>query len=106
MYLQEKGRTKINGIVGQMNPFSGERFLRSEWGYVPFSYICICDKTYTNYKVINELFSVLSFLQYSYDDRATVYLKIPRKPCNAVILDFRDGIPDLETFIRSNKDEQ
>lgn len=106
MYMQEKGRTKFNEIVGQMNPFTGERFVGSEWGYIPFSYIHICDKTYTNYRVLNELFSLLSFLRYGYDDRATVYLNIPRKPCNATILDFRNGVPDLETFIRSNKDKQ
>lgn len=106
MYMQEKGRTKLNGIVGQMNAFTGERFVGSEWGYIPFSYIYICDKTYTNYRVLNELFPVLSFLRYSYDDRATVYLNIPRKPCNATILDFRDGVPDVETLIQENKDKQ
>lgn len=105
MYMQEKGRSKLAGIVAELSPFSGERFVGSEWGYLPFSYIHICDKTYTNYRVLNELFPVLSFLRYGYDDRDTVYLNIPRKPCNASILDFRESVPDIETFIRSKKNK-
>ncbi len=106
MYVQGRGQTKISGIIGQMNPFTGERFCGSEWGHIPFSYIYIHDTTYTNYWVLNELYSVLSFLQYGYDDRAKVYLNIPRKPCNPIVLDFRQGVPNLETFIKSNKDKR
>lgn len=106
MYMQAKGRSKFDGIVGQMNPFTGERFVGSEWAYPPFSYIHICDKGYTNFRVLNELYPVLSFLRYGYDDRDTVYLNIPRKPCNPTILDFREGVPDLETFIQINRDKQ
>ena len=106
MYMQETGRIKFDGIAGQMNVQTGEHFVGSEWGYPPFSYIHVCDRSYTNFRVLNELYPVLSFLQYDYDDRATVYLNIPRKPCNPTTLDFRKGVPDLETFIQSNKDKQ
>lgn len=106
MYMQEKGRIKFDGIAGQMNVQTGEHFVGSEWGYPPFSYIYVCDKSYTNFRVLNELYPVLNFLQYDYDDRVTVYLNIPRKPCNPTILDFRKGVPDLETFIQSNRDKQ
>ncbi len=105
MYMQEKGRIKHDGIAGQMN-VQGERFVGSEWGYPPFSYICVCDKSYTNFHVLDELYPVLNFLQYDYDDRATVYISIPRKPCNPTTLDFREGVPDLETFIQLNKNKQ
>lgn len=104
MYMQEKTRMKLNGITGQMNVFTGEHFVGSEWGYPPFSYICVCNRTNTNYRVLNELYSVRQFLQYDYDERAKVYLNIPRKPCNPITLDFRKGVPDIETIIRSNKD--
>lgn len=103
VYMQEKGRSKFDGISAQMNIFTGERFLGSEWAYPPFSYINVCDKNYTNFKVLNELYSIMNFLKYDYDDRVTLYLKIPRKPCNPTMLDFREGIPDLETIIKSNK---
>lgn len=106
MYMQEKGRIKLDGITGQINIHTGERFFGSEWGYLPFSYVCVCDKSCTNFRVLNELYSVLNFLWYDYDDRATVYLNIPRKPCNPSVLDFRKGVPDLESFIQLNKDKQ
>lgn len=104
MYMQTQSRIKFDGILGQMNPFTGERFFGSEWAYPPFSYICVCDIEYTSYRVLNELFSVKSFLKYGYDDRATLYLKIPRKPCNPTILDFREGIPDIGTYIQQQKE--
>ena len=106
MYMQEKGRIKYEGIAGQMNVHTGEQFVGSEWGYPPFSYIYVCDKSQTNFRVLNELYPVLRFLRYGYNDRATIYLSIPRKPCNPTTLDFRKGVPDLETFIQSNRNKQ
>ena len=41
-----------------------------------------------------------------YNDRVTQYLQIPRKPCNPAILDFREGIPDVETFIKYQKEHK
>lgn len=103
MYMQIKGRSKLGGISGQMNPFTGERFVGSEWAYSPFSYICVCDKNYLDYRVLNELYPVKRFSQHRYDDRLTLYLNIPRKFCNPAISDFREGIPDMKAFIESNK---
>lgn len=103
MYMQEKGKSKFNRIVGQMDVFTGERFVGSEWGYPPFSYILVDDKNFTNYRVLNELYPIKSFLKYGYDERATVFLNVPRKPCNPIILDFREDVPDLDTFIQSKK---
>lgn len=104
MYMVSKGRSKIEPLSVQMNPFTGERFIGSEIAYTPFSFICIDDKNYTNYSVLNELCSIMSFSNYGYDDRQQLFLNIPRKPCNPVTLDFREGIPDLETFIKSKQD--
>ena len=103
VYMQKRSRSKFEGISGQMNVFTGERFVGSEWSYPPFSYILICEKNYTNYRSLNELYSLRDFLNYNYDDRRTLYINIPRKPCNPTTLDFRDGIPDLEAIIKSNK---
>lgn len=105
MYMQEEARSKFDGISGQMNVFTGERFMGSEWSYPPFSYIMVSDKNYSNYRSLNELFSIREFLKYNYDDRVTLYMNIPRKPCNPTTLDFRAGIPALETIIKSNKNE-
>lgn len=104
MYMQSKARSKIDGILGQMNPFTGERFVGSEVAYTPFSFICITDREMTSYRVLNELYPLLSFLEYRYDDRVELYLKLPRKPCNPTILDFREGIPDIGTLIEKEKE--
>ena len=106
LYMQEKGRVKYEKISGRMNVHTGERFVGSEWGYPPFSYIYVCDKSYTNFHVLNELYPVLNFLRYGYDDRATVYLNIPRKPCNPTTLDFRRGFPDLGSSINHSKNKK
>lgn len=103
MYMQAKGKSKFDGVIGQIDTITGERFIGSEWAYPPFSYICVYDKKYTNHRALNDLYPILSFLNYSYDERRIVYLNIPRRPCNPTTLDFRDGVPDLETFIESNK---
>ena len=105
MYMQENKCSKFDAIAGIMNTVTGERFVGSEWAYPPFSYIYVCDKTYTNYVVLNELFSIMPFLNYEYDDRVTLYLKIPRKPCNPTMLDFRKGIPDVGSLIESSKEQ-
>lgn len=97
MYMQTHGRAKADGIKGQIDVFTGERFIGSEFAFFPFSFICVDDRTNSNYRVLNELFSLRSFLDYRYDSRAKVYLNIPRKPCNPTTLDFREGIPDIET---------
>lgn len=100
MYMQTESRSKISGIAGNMNINTGERFVGSEFAYVPFSFIFICDKSYTNFRVLNELYPIRKFLQYGYDDRVTLYIKIPKKPCNPTTLDFREGIPDIGTAIQ------
>lgn len=104
MYMVSKGRSKIEPMSVQMNPFTGERLIGSEIAYTPFSFICIDDRNYTNYHVLNELCSIISFSNYGYDDRRQLFLNIPRKPCNPVTLDFREGVPDLATFIKSKQD--
>lgn len=43
------------------------------------------------YRVLNELYPLLDFLEYGYDVRVQLYLKLPRKPCNPTTLDFREG---------------
>ena len=101
MYMQDKERIKIDPIAGHINTQTRELFVGSEWGYPPFSYIAVEDKTYSNYRVLNELYPVLNFLQYGYDDRITLYLNIPRKQCNPLTLDFRTDVPDLETIVYS-----
>lgn len=107
MYMQMENRVKIgNGISGLMNAFTGERLLGSEWGYPPFSYICICDKNYANFRALNELCPIKSFLQYGYDERVTIYLNIPRKPCNPTMLDFRDGVPDIGKHIQLKRSKK
>lgn len=106
MYMQSVGRSKLDGISGQMNPFTGECFLGSEFGHPPFSFICVADRELTSFRVLNELPSLLEFLKYGYNDRVTQYLQIPRKPCNPAILDFREGIPDVETFIKYQKEHK
>lgn len=106
VYMQKKERSKFDAISGQMNVFTSERFMGSEWSYPPFSYILICDRNYTNYRSLNELYSLRDFLKYDYDDRVTVYINIPRKPCNPTTLDFREGVPDLESLIKSNKEHK
>ena len=106
MYMQSVGRSKLDGISGQMNPFTGECFVGSEFGHPPFSFICVADRELTSFRVLNELPSLLEFLKYGYNDRVTQYLQIPRKPCNPAILDFREGIPDVETFIKYQKEHK
>ena len=103
MYMQSNGRSKIDGISGQMNPFTGEQFIGSEVAYTPFSFICVVDRKMTSYRVLNELYPLLEFLKYGYDDRVQLYLNLPRKPCNPTILDFREGIPDIGTLIQNDK---
>lgn len=95
MYMQRESRSKLGAISGQLNPFTGERFVGSEWAYPPFSFIYVCDKRYTNYTVLNGLYSIMPFLRYGYDDRATFYISMPRKPCNSIALDFRENVPEV-----------
>lgn len=106
MYMVSKGRSKIEPTSAQMNPFTGEKFIGSEIAYTPFSFICVDDRKYTNYRVLNKLCSIMSFLNYGYDERCLLFLNIPRKPCNPVTLDFREGLPDLETIIKSKQDKK
>lgn len=106
MYMVDKGRSKIEPTAGQMNVFTGERFVGSEIAYTPFSFICVDDKSYTNYRVLNELYPLMQFAKYGYDERRELFLNIPRKPCNPVTLDFREGIPDLETLIKQKDADQ
>ena len=103
MYMQSNGWSKIAGISGQMNPFTGEKFIGSEVAYVPFSFICVVDREMTSYRVLNELYPLLDFLEYGYDDRVQLYLKLPSKPCNPTTLDFREGIPDIGTLIQNGR---
>lgn len=93
MYLQSEARVKQQSIIGTMNVETRERFLGAEWAYPPFSFILVCDSSYTNYRVLNDLVSLRPFLNYNYEDKTCVYLKIPLKPCNPVTLDFREGLP-------------
>ena len=102
MYMQTRPKIKQSSISGVMS-MSGERFVGSEWAYPPFAFLNVCDITETRSWVLNELYSVKSFLNYRYDDYDTVYLKIPRKPCNPIMLDFRENVPDLETVIRTER---
>ncbi len=105
MYMQDTNRVKINSILAQINTQTREHFLGSEWGYPPFSFIAVEDKNYTNDHILNELYSVSRFLQYGYNDLTTLYLKIPRRPCNPNILDFRKNIPDIETLLQSESNK-
>lgn len=105
MYMVSKGRSKIEPMSVQMNVLTGERFIGSEIAYTPFSFICVDDKNYTNYHILNELYSIIHFSNYGYNDRRQLFLNIPRKPCNPITLDFRENVPDLETLIKSNKDK-
>ena len=50
--------------------------------------------------LFQKLFSIREFLKYNYDDRVTLYLNIPRKPCNPFLLDFREGVPSIEEHSR------
>ncbi len=106
MYMQKNSISKSNGIMGTMNTQTGERFVGSEWAHQPFGYLCVNDKNFTNNKELRELYSINSFLNYGYEDRETLYLKIPKKICNPTILDFREGVPDIETIITSSKREE
>lgn len=78
----------------------------SEFGHPPFSFICVEDRELASFRVLNELPPLLKFLKYSYHDRVTQYLQIPRKPCNPVILDFREEVPDVETFIKYQQEHR
>lgn len=98
MYMQEVGRSKSTGLHGMVNVHTHEHFFGSEWGFFPFSFICF-DKRMSDFKTLKELFPVLDFLRFDYDEETKVYLDIPRKPCNVCVLDFREGIPDLGTII-------
>ena len=101
MYMQTGKRSKISPWEANMTVITGERFFGSEFGYTPFSFIYVDDKSSTYFRVLNELYPVKNFLNYGYDDRVTLYIKMPRKPCNPITLDFREGIPDVETIIQS-----
>ena len=105
MYMQTRPRIKQNGIYGVMS-ISGERFVGSEWAYPPFAFVNVCDTTTTKSRVLNELYSVRFFLNYRYDDYDTLYLRLPRKPCNPIMLDFRENVPDLETLIRTERHQK
>ncbi len=93
MYMQTENRSKISGIKSLINIKTGEIFVGSEFAYTPFGFICICDKYNTNFNVLNELYSVTDFLNYNYDDKVTLFINMPRKPCNPTTLDFRDKVP-------------
>jgi hypothetical protein len=44
-----------------------------------------------------ELFSLQDisfFSKFDYDDYKCLYLKVPRKPTNPTLLDFREGVPN------------
>ena len=103
MYLQSEERVKQQSIHGTMNARTGERFYGAEWAYPPFSFILICDSSYTNYRVLNELVSLRPFLNYNYEDKTSVYLKIPLKPCNPITLDFRENLPSIESIRKNQK---
>lgn len=53
MYMQSNGRSKIDKVSGQMNPFTGEKFVGSEFAYPPFGFICVIDRKMTSYRVLN-----------------------------------------------------
>ena len=96
MYLQSNGGCKFSGPTPIFDIFSSERFIGSEFAYPPFGFICDCGEGYSHNKSFNRLFSIREFLEYRYDDRVTLYLKIPRRPCNPILLDFREGVPSIE----------
>ena len=105
MYMQKEGRSKISGISGQMNVVTGERFMGSEWGFPPFSFIYVADKEYSVYDSLNGLYSIRGFLEYEYDEVATIDILMPRKPCNPTTLDFRESFPSIESIINSDKNK-
>ncbi len=93
MYMQTTRQTKISKMQMNININTGEHFFGSEFAHIPFSFICTQDKSLTYFRVLNELYPIKNFLDYGYDDRATLYIKMPRKPCNPITLDFREGVP-------------
>ena len=96
MYMHEKGKVKICAPSGQLNIFTHEMVVGSEWGFVPFSFICILGKDKTRHKLLDKMPSIKSFLKFRYDDKVTVFLDTPRFPCNPLPFDFRPNIPDIK----------
>ncbi len=100
MYLQSSGRCKLNGIEFVADVSTGDQFCGSEFAYPPFAFVCDCSHGRYYSKSFQKLFSIREFLKYNYDDRVTLYLNIPRKPCNPFLLDFREGVPSIEEHSR------
>lgn len=106
MYMHQKGKVKISPPVAQMDIYTREIVFGSEWGFVPFSFICIFDKSKTNHKILNQMPSIKQFLRYRYDESVNLFLDIPRFPCNALPFDFRKGIPDIREIELIDDPEQ
>jgi len=47
----------------------------------------------------------MGFLEYEYDEVATIDILMPRKPCNPTTLDFRESFPSIESIINSDKNK-
>jgi hypothetical protein len=50
------------------------------------------------------MLDITDFSQYDYDDYRCLYLSIKRKPSNPMPMDFREGIPNIQTIADSQRD--
>lgn len=104
MYMSSNGVSKIIRYLGVLDTSTGELFSGSEWGYTPFCYVCTYDKP-VKHAAFDTLLPIRRFADFKYDDQYTLYLNIPRKPCNPSLLDFREHVPTLQEIINSSKQE-
>lgn len=96
VYIQHNPSFKISHTTFQGDIYTGEHIIGSEWGFVPFGYVCVENRYDTYHRAVGKMLSLRSFLKYSYNDYCKVYLMIPQMPCNALPFDYRSGIPSIK----------
>lgn len=106
MYMPDKGGYKSVPIVGVMNVETGERFVGSEISFPPFSFVFNSSANFTNYKELQTMLDITVFSKYDYDDFRCLYLRIARKPSNPMPMDFREGIPDIQTIANTQRKDK
>ena len=98
MYMPDKGSYKSVPVVGVMNVNTGERFIGSEIAFPPFSFVFNVNTRFNYFNELSTMLDITAFSHYDYNDFRCLNLRIARKPGNPMPMDFRKGLPDIQTI--------
>ena len=101
LYMLDRSAHKSTGIAATMNIFTGERFIGNEMAHPPFGLVLSLDTEFNYNRELCTFQDISFFSEYGYDEYTRLFLKIPRKPGNPMMLDYREGLPMPGDFLKS-----